>query len=88
MGYIITEGVWDAAETLTVLDADLGYSVGHVIGIHKLRLGHTVTLGDAKDMVGNAILHGQLAGFAIEEPGLVKGMGKETLNPSGTEQVT
>lgn len=39
-------------------------------------------------MVDNAVLDGQLAGFAIEESGLVKGMGEETLNPIGTEQVT
>lgn len=70
--------------SLTVLDADLGHSVGHVLVVRQLRLGQAVALVQAKDMTNLTALDSQFAGLAIEESRVVKGMGKETLHPTGT----
>lgn len=75
-------------ESLTVLDADLGHSVGHIIVVYQLQLGQTVTFVQAKDMTDMTVLDSQFAGLAIEESRVVKGMGKETLHPIGTVQTT
>lgn len=75
-------------ESLTVLDADLGHSVGHVLVVYQLRLGQAVTLVQAKDMTDMTVLDSQFAGLAIEESRVVKGMGKETLHHIGTVQST
>lgn len=70
--------------SLTVLDADLGHSVGHVLVVCQLRLGQAVAFVQAKDMTNLTALDSQFAGLAIEESRVVKGMGKETLHPTGT----
>lgn len=52
--------------------------------MRQLQLGQAVALVQAKDMTNLTALDSQFAGFAIEESRVVKGMGKETLHPTGT----
>lgn len=67
---------------------ELGLDEGHIVAGDQLYLGQTIPLGQAKDVAGNASLNGNLASFAIEELCLVEGMGKETLRPTGTIQIS
>lgn len=79
-------GVRKAASQRSAL-TELGLDVGHIVTGDQLYLGHTIPLGQAEDVVGNATLNGNLAGFAIEELCLVEGMGKETIYSTRTIQI-